>query len=275
MKWDIPHHRGSGFPLHILRGVGVYTVLYSLARESHLRPADLKRRLSAAYALDAPIMGAHKLPGGLSLLLGHLRRAGLTALAEGGSRGAHTRYDLTALGAGLIAAIAPLTEWAMSDFGFLVDATRIRLGLPRLPGPPPPLLRNPRTATNMAIGLSDGLWTHTLLVYVDSAGEAGIGPLRLEDTINADIARSAGDAQVVRRLHRGTLHPALQHLVAMGLLEQREAPPPRTPYVLTGHARGLMGALWQIADTWGIAHDEQLFPIVRETSGWFAKPEIG
>ncbi len=205
MFWDVPHHRGSGFPLHVLRPAGVYSILSSLYREPHLRPVDLLGIITAANAADTPLMGRRDLSGGISGALGHLHQAGLVVRCVGDGRGSRTRYDLTRLGAGLVASLEPLTEWALADFDFVVAATRLRLGMAPLARPAAAGLRHPRAATGMAIHLLEGLWTHTVLVYVDSAGEGGIGSLRLEDTVNAAIEDSSGGDRVVRRLHRSSL----------------------------------------------------------------------
>lgn len=270
MIWDVPHHRGAGFPLMILRPTGVYSILANLYQEMHLRPVDLMNFLATANVADAPLVGMRDLSAGVGDTLGDLQAAGLIVRCVGGHHGGHTRYDLTKLGAGLIGAVAPITAWAMADFDFVVAATRVRLGLPPLNAPIPPSLRKERSATGMAICLLSGQWANTVMVYVDSAGPAGIGPLRLEDTVNADINASAGKNRVVRTLHRGTLHRTLQRLMAKGLLERRRDPP-RVRYLLTSHGRGLMDAWWQVAEGFGIAHDEELFRIVSASSGWFAQ----
>lgn len=272
MFWDVPHHRGSGFPLHVLRPTGVFSILSSLYQNPHLRPADLANMLAAANTADAPLMGMRDLSGGISGLLSHLRNAGLVVRCA--APGPRTRYDLTRLGAGLVGSLEPLTQWALAEFDFVAAATRVRMGLPPLVGPVPPPIRHPRAAAGMAVGLTDGLWTHTVLVYVDSAGPDGIGPLRLEDTVNAAIDASAGPDRVARHLQRPTLHSVLKHLVAMGLLERREEPP-RVPYRLSPQGRGLMDALWQVAEGWGIEHDAELFEIMRKSSGWFRRPSGG
>lgn len=271
MHWDMAHHRGAGFPLYLLRPVGVYSILSSLCQDPHLRPADLMNRLTAANVADAPLVGMRDLSEGISGMLGHLRQQGLIVRCVGGGRGTHTRYEVTRLGAGLIGALRPVTDWAMADFDFVVAVTRIRLGLPPLEGVVVAELRQERSATGMAISLLTGLWTNILMVYVDSAGEEGIGPLHLENVVNADIEASSGKDRLVRRLQHGTVHTTLKALVAKGLLERVEDPP-RVRYLVSPHGRGLMDAWWQVAETWGIAHDAELFSIM-QSSGWFESSE--
>lgn len=274
MHWDRAHHRGVGFPLYLLRPVGVYSILSSLCQNPHLRPADLMNRLTEANIADAPLVGMRDLSKGISGLLGQLRRQGLIVRCVGGGRGTHTRYEVTRIGAGLIGALHPVTGWAMADFDFVVTATRVRLGLSPLEVPVDAGLCGERPATGMAISLLGNRWSNPIMVYVDSAGPDGIGPQDLEDTVNADIAASGGESRVVRTLQRATLHATLNRLVAKGLLE-RHPDPPRVRYLLTSHGRGLMDAWWQVADDFGIAHDEELFRIVQRTSGWFPKSPGG
>lgn len=269
MIWDVTHHRGMGFPLTILRPFGVYSILANLHDEMHLRPRDLMNLLVTANIADAPLVGARDLSAGIGGTLHSLAHAGLIVRCVGGGRGVHTRYDLTRLGAGLVRAVEPLTDWAMDDFDFVVAATRVRLDLPPLDGPVPEWLRRPRTATGMAISLLSRLWADTIMVFVDSAGPGGIGPLRLEETVNEALAASSGESRVDRRLHRDTMYRTLHSLEAKGLLERVEDPP-RVRYRLTPHGQGLMGAWWRVAENWGMAHDAELFRIMQATSGWFA-----
>lgn len=268
MIWDVPHHRGMGFPLTILRPVGVWSILSNLNEQMHLRPADLKSLLEQANEADAPLMGMRDLPGDISETLAALHDSGLVVRCVGGHHGGHTRYDLTRFGAELVRAVWPLTAWAMADFDFVVAATRVRLGLPALDGPAPRPRRPARPATGMAISLLSGLWSDTVMVYVDSARPPGIGALQLEDAVNAAIEASGGDGRVGRRLHLGSLYRTLHRLEAKGLLERR-VEPPRTFYLLTGHGRGLMRAWWQVAEGFGIPHDEELFSIIAKTTSWF------
>lgn len=274
MIWDVPHHRGAGFPLSILRPTGVYSILSSLYQDMHLRPVDLMRLLALANIREAPLMGVRDLSAGIGGTLGDLADAGLLVQCVGGHHGGHTRYDLTRFGARLVAALAPVSQWAMSDFAFVASATRARLGLPPLIGRAPAGLRTERTATGMAIGLMDGLWSTTVMVYVDSAGCDGIGALRLEDTVNAAIDASSGESRVERHLHRGTLYRTLHGLVAKGLLTRVEDPP-RVRYLVTPHGRGMMDAWWQVADGFGIKYDDELFRIVQATTSWFKPPSEG
>jgi DNA-binding HxlR family transcriptional regulator len=268
MIWDVPHHRGMGFPLSILRPVGVYSILSSLCRDMHLRPVDLMNRLAEANAADAPLVGMRDLSEGIGALLARLREAGLIVRCAGNGPGSHTRYDITRLGAGLVSSLGPLADWAMGDFGFVVAATRVRLGLPPLGGPVPEGLLRPRSATGMAVSLLSGVWSDTVMVYVDCAGDGGVGPLRLEEAVAAALEASSGESRVGRRLHRGTLYRTLHRLVAKGLLERR-AEPSQVLYALSPHGRGLMDAWWRVAEDFGIPHDRELFEIMARTSGWF------
>lgn len=272
MQWDLAHHRGAGFPLYLLRPVGVYSVLSNLCADPHLRPADLMNRLAEANTADAPLVGLRDLSDGIGGLLGSLREQGLIVRSGYTGPGSRTRYEVTDLGAGLVGALGPLTDWAMGDFGYVVAATRIRLGLPPLASPVPVELCRERPATGMAIGLLSHMWSSPVMVYVDSAGDEGIGPQHLEDAINADIAASSGAGRVVKTLRRPTLHATLNRLVAKGLVEHHAADWPRVRYLLSSHGRGLMSAWWQVAEDFGIPHDEELFRIVQATSGWFAPP---
>lgn len=268
MFWDVPHHRGAGFPLAILRPVGVYSIMSNLHERPFLRPENLRCLLMAANAADAPLVGERDLSGGIRGTLGHLCDVGLLRRSVGGGRGIHTRYDLTGLGAGLIESLGPLTRWAMDDFDFVVAATRVRLGLEPLDGPVPGCLRRARAATGMAVSLMSRLWADTVMAYVDSAGPGGIGPLQLEEAVNAAIDASAGESRVERRLHRGPLYQTLHSLEAKGLLEHVEDPP-RVRYLLTSHGRGLMDAWWQVAEDFGIPRDAELFRVIVKTTKWF------
>lgn len=270
MQWDEAHHRGAGFCQYLLRPTGVYSILTSLRQDMHLRPRDLMNRLAEANLADEPLVGMRDLSGGISALLARLCGLELIVRCVGGGPGVHTRYDLTRLGAGLALSLGPLTEWAMSDFDFVVAATRKRLGLPPLDGAVPEEMRQERRAAGMAIGLLSSQWSNPLMVYVGLAGPGGIGPNALRDTINADLAATSGEGRVVRRLQQSVMYPTLDRLVAKGLVERREDPP-RVRYLLTSHGRGLMGAWWQVAEDFGIPHDAELFPVVAATSNWFAR----
>jgi DNA-binding HxlR family transcriptional regulator len=267
MIWDIPHHRGAGFPLAILRPAGAYPVLAALCAAPESRPADLLERFAAVGAAYAPVIGPQSFTDGVGGTLAYLRSAGLVKRCAGSGLGAHTRYEATALGAGLAGALDPVGAWAMSDFGFVVAATRTRLHLPPLDVPVPAGLRRAHPATALALGLLSGPWSDSVMVYVDSAGPGGIGPGRLEEVVNAALAASSGEDRVARRLYRGTLYRTLHRLLAKGLLERREDP--RVRYALTVHGRGLMDAWWQVAEGWGVAHDAELFRIVARVSDWF------
>lgn len=270
MRWDLPHHRGVGFPLYLLRPVGVYSVLANLRQETRLSPEGLRRRLVEANLADEPLVGLRDLSDGISGLLGNLLTQGLIVRSGYTGPGSRTRYQTTDLGAGLVGSLGPLTDWALADFDFVVASTRIRLGLPPLEESVPPELRRERPATGMAIGLLSHRWSNPVMVYVDSAGDGGIGPQDLEDAINDGIAATTGAGHVVRTLQRSPLHDTLNRLVAKGLLAKRPDPP-RVYYVLTGHGRGLMDAWWQVAENYGIPHDGDLFRIVQKTSGWFER----
>lgn len=270
MLWDVAHHRGAGFCQYLLRPTGVYSILTSLCRDMHLRPRDLMNRLAEANIADGPLVGMRDLSEGIGALLGRLREQDLIVRCVGGAPGVHTRYEVTRFGAGLVGALRPLTEWAMSDFDFVVAAKRVGLGLPPLDGAVPTGMRNEHRATGMAVGLLVYQWSNPLMVYVDSAGPDGIGPVRLRCAINADLDAMRGEDRVVCRLQRSTMHTTLARLVAKGLIERREDPP-RVRYLLTSHGRGLMDAWWQVAEGYGIAHDKELFRIVAASSGWFAQ----
>lgn len=270
MLWDAAHHRGAGFCQYLLRPTGVYLILTSLCRDMHLRPKDLMNRLAEANIADGPLVGMRDLSGGIGTLLGRLCEQKLIVRCVGGAPGVHTRYDITRLGADLVQSLGPLTEWAMSDFEFVVTSTRIRFDLPPLDGPVPADLRREPRATGMAIGLLASQWSNPLLVYVDSAGPDGVGPNVLRNTINADIDATSGEGRVVRRLQQSVMYPTLDRLVAKGLLVRREDSP-RVRYALSPHGRGLMGAWWQVAENFGIPHDAELFPVVAATSNWFAQ----
>lgn len=270
MQWDAAHHRGAGFCQYLLRPTGAYSILTSLCRDPHLRPKDLMNRLAEANIADGPLVGMRDLSEGIGRLLGRLCEQGLIVRCVGGAPGVHTRYDLTRLGAGLVLSLGPLTRWAMSDFSFVVAATRVRFELPPLGGPVSAELRQESLATGMAIGLLASQWSNPLMVYVDSAGPGGIGPNLLRDTINADLDATSGENRVVRRLQQSVMYPTLDRLVARGLLERREDPP-RVRYMLSVHGRGLMDAWWHVAEDFGIPHDAELHRIVAATSGWFAQ----
>jgi DNA-binding HxlR family transcriptional regulator len=268
MIWDVPHHRGASLPLAILRPAGLYPVLAALSEHPHLRPIDLLDLLATANARDEPLVGRRDLSTGVGDLLGGLHGQGLVERRDAGGRGAHTRYSLTGLGAGLIGALGPLTSWAMGDFDFVVAATRVRLGMPPLSHPIPGALRTERAATGMAIGVLQLQWSCTAMVYIDSCGRSGISPQALEDAVNADIAASGVPGRPARRLYRDTMYRTLHRLVDKGLLEQH-ADPPHMFYALSPHGRGLMDAWWQVAEDFGIPHDKELFRIVARTTGWF------
>lgn len=268
MYWDVPHRRGAGFPLAILRPVGVWSILSDLYEHMHLSPSGLMALLRAANVADAPLVGLRNLPGDLTDVLTGMVEAELIKRCVGGQHGGHTRYDITPLGAGLVEATLPLAAWAMADWDFVVAATRVRLGLPALDGAVPRPARPVRPATGMAISLLSGQWSSPVMMYVDSAGRGGIGPQQLRDAVNADLSASWGESRVGRRLHQNSLYQTLARLVAKGLLVHVEDPP-RVRYLLSPHGRGLMRAWWQVADGWGIEHDKELFRIVARQTSWF------
>lgn len=271
MRWDSAHHQGAAYPAHILRPVGVYSILTSLCRDMHLRPRDLANRLEEANIADAPLVGLRDLSKGISDVLKNLREQGLIVRCAYNGPGSHTRYDITKLGAGLVGALGPVTAWAMSDFDFVVAAARVRVGLPPLDGPVPDGLRQEHRATGMAIGLLSGTtWSNPVLVYVDSAGADGVGPQDIEDRLNADLRATTGRLRVEWTLQRPTLYATLRRLMAMGLVERLEDSP-HVRYRLSSHGQGLMGAWWQVAEDWGIEHIDDLFPIMVATSVWFTQ----
>lgn len=276
MQWDLPHHQGAAFPSLILRQVGAYSILTSLCQDPHLRPKDLMNRLSEANISAEPLIGMRDLSEGISGLLSSLRKQGLIVRCVYAGLGSRTRYEITKLGAELVGALGPLTDWAMSDFDFVVAATRIRFDLPPLDGPVPEADRDDQLATGMALGLlGGGMWSNPVMVYVDSAGPDGIGPQDLMDTINADLAKTAGRERVVRTLQKQALHKTLKRLVALDLIEWAADDPPHVRYRLSPHGQGLMGAWWQIANDWGIGHIPELLPIVIAASNWFERTSGG
>lgn len=269
MIWDVPHHRGAGFPLTILRPVGAYLVLAELCERPRQSRAGLLDRLAEATAADVPLVGSRELSDAMiSGTLSYLRGAGLITWCGSDGLGAHASYEATELGCGLVGALRPITEWAVSDVGFVVSATRVRLDLPPLDRPVPDGSVTERSATGMALGLLSGVWSDTVMVYIDSAGPDGIGIVALENTVNAAINASSGESQVVKHLHRDSLSRHLHRLVAKGLL-RRVQDPPRVWYALTSHGRGLMDAWWQVSDGWAMAHDAELFEIMARMTHWF------
>ena len=232
--------------------------------------------MESSNAADAPMVGARDLSAGISGVLGSLHTAGLVTRCES-SRGARTRYELTGLGAELITSLTHLNAWAMDHFDLLVAATRAHRGLPPLTEPVPAGRRSPRTATGMTLALFEKRWAFTLLVYIDSAGCSGITPSLLRSQINAAFAALPGSNAVARRLQPGSQQPVLRHLQQAGLVERHRDPadPPHVWYRLSEPGKALALALWQMADGWGVAHDEELFRIVAETSGWFPQASAG
>lgn len=269
MIWDVPHHRGTGFSLTILRPAWVHPVLTCLVAVPGQRPSRLLNSLEEANAAYGPLVGSRDLSEKkLGDALGYLREAGLAVRYAGDGAGAHTRYEATEIGVGLIRALGPIRSWAVADFDFVVAATRVRMGLPPLTEPIIDGLRKPAAAENLALGLLSGVWADTVMVYVDSAGTKGISALRLEEVVNAAIDASSGPDQVMKHLHRKTLYRHLHRLVAKGLLERREQDP-HVLYRLTTHGRGLLDAWWQVAEGWSMAHDAELFEIMAKTTTWF------
>ena len=271
MIWDVPHHRGAGFPLAILRPAGAYLVLAQLCERPRQSRADLLDRLAESNAADVPFVGLRELSDAMvSGTLSYLRSTGLIAWYGSGGLGIHTRYRATSLGRGLIGALRPITEWAMADVAFVVSATRVRFDLPPLDHPVATGSLSQRSATGLALGLLSGVWSDTVMVYIDSAGPDGIGMVALENTVNAAIDASSGKNQVVKHLHRDSLSRHLHRLVAKGLLARVEDPP-RVWYMLTSHGRGLMDAWWQVSDGWAMAHDAELFEIMARVTNWFPR----
>lgn len=269
MIWDVPHHRGAGFPLTILRPAGAYLTLAELCERPHQGRAELLDRLEETFARDAPLVGPRELSDAMiSGTLGYLRGAGLIMWCGSDGLGAHTSYEATELGCGLVGALRPITDWALSDVGFVVSATRVRLDLPPLDRPVPDGSVTERSATGMALGLLSGAWSDTVMVYIDSAGADGIGILALESAVNADIDASTGESRVDRHLHRDTLNRHLHRLVAKGLVARVEDPP-RVQYSLTSPGRGLMDAWWQVSEGWSMPHDAELFKVMAKVTKWF------
>lgn len=276
MRWTHAYHQGAAFPMHVVRPLGVYPILSILGQSPRMSPTDLLALLTTISNVNALLIGVQQISqSAVSNLLIHLHAHGLVVRCSGGAPGAHTRYSLTRLGAELLDALAPVTAWAMADFDFVVAATRVRLDLPPLELPVPRDIRQANRATDMAVSLLDGMWSNPVMVYVDDAGPRGIGPLRLETTMNADLAATSGAERVVRKLGRSAMYGTLGRLMAKGLIERYEDVPPLVRYGTSPHGRRLMEAWWRVADEWGIAHIPELFPIVAATSNWFEQPSEG
>lgn len=276
MRWTYAYHQGAAFPMHVVRPLGVYPTLSALARSPRLSPTDLLELLTTITSVDALLVGVQQVSqSAVNDLLTHLHAQGLVMRCSGGAPGTHTRYATTPLGADLLDALSPVTAWAMADFDFVVAATRTRLEMPPLEVPAPQDLQQPDRATGMAVRLLDGMWSNPVMVYVDDAGPDGISPGLLEATINADLAATSGAERVVRKLGRSALYGTLGRLMAKGLIERHEDTPPLVRYRTSPHGRRLMEAWWHVADEWGIAHINDLFPIVAATSVWFEQPSQG
>lgn len=273
MQWDIPHLRGVGFVFEILQPSGTYEVLSTLYEHPRVLRSELEHLVDADAEADAPLVGLRESSGGTRRLLSGLCESGLVLRHTSASPGGCARYELAPLAAGLVESMAPVTDWAMKWFFAVALATRKRLKLPPVAGPILPEWRRPRLMTSLAIDLFEPQWVSPLMAYVDSAGEQGIGPSKLMQAINADLAALEGADAISRRLVPETTNSTLRYLVSMGLLE-KYPDPPRVWYRPTRCGADLLATRWKVAE-WGMAHDAELFKIVSASSVWYRRAGSG
>lgn len=267
MRWSVERRRGAGFTVYPLHLLGAQSILTSLYRHPRLTRTDLMRILTAAAKADEPVVGVRDLPGGIATVLPRLVDAGLVVRCVRGGPGCPSRYEATGLGAALVEHLAPLTGWGLRWFDALAGFERRVRGLPPLARLVPDELRRPGLATGMAVGLLSPRWALVLLMYIDSAGQDGIGPARLQARVNSVLESSSGASRVAYRLTAESMHRTLPRLVDAGLL-QRYPAPPQVMYRLTLMGADLMAALWEVS-RWGMEHDAELFAMMVRISGWF------
>lgn len=268
MLWDVAHQRGVGFVMHPLQPAGVYSVLSNLNGIYRPRHARLMRLVAAEAEADAPLLGDSVLPHGTKRLLHHLVEAGLVERLGGDA------YAVSSLGVGMLWSLAPVAQWALEPETFDVVASAVRRlrGLPPLREPVDARLRHPKLATALVIHMLTPRWSRWVLECVDSAGEVGISPSKLLDTINATAEGLSGQDRVEWRLTTETAYAVLRRLLSAGLVEKR-AVPPRVLYRLTPRGAGLSEALWQVSQ-WGMKHDAELFRVMVKTSRWFPHASV-
>lgn len=273
MPWNAPHQRAAGLAVQVLRPVGVYAILTNLTEFPHLHPAEMTRLLLAADAADAPMTGARGFDlYGVSHRLAVLRACGLVDRCDRHQEpGHHASYEITRLGAGLIGSLSAVTDWGLDNYDLAIAAARARAGMAGGLPAVDPVLRRPRPATGMTLGLLDVRWSYALLMQVGLARQRGVDLAAARVAINTMLA---GVPETVRyELHRAAAHRVLRYLEDVGLVARLSASrfgrPARVLYYPTEAGSGLMKALWPVAE-WGIGHDGELSAAVALTSSWFA-----
>lgn len=273
MTWDHRHRRTAGFAVTVLRPVGVYGILAMLSQTPHMHPVDMLRLLRAADAEDAPMVGSRgfDLPA-VSHRVSSLRRAGLIVRCAGhAGLGGHAAYDLTRLGAGLVGSLSSSAVWGMRYWELAVAAARMRLGLPESSAAADSVVREPRRATGLALGMLDMRWAWAMLGEVHVAGAAGVESAVAQNLINAAVRALPEQARYV--MAASTRHAVLRYLEDAGLVvrwrEPRFARPARVLLATTVAGAELMDALWPLAE-WGVEHEKQLTEMMMSMTTWFA-----
>lgn len=275
--WDVSLQRAAGMTVQVLRPVGWYSILAHLFEDPCLHPAELCRLLITADAADAPMVGARGFDlHGVSHRLTLLRACGLIINCDGcAAFGAHTSYQLTYLGAGMVESLAEVTQWGLDHFDLALAAARVRAHLGRMPGTVDPALRRPRQATGMALGMLAPRWSFSLLVQVGIAGDRGVESGAAQDAINGILD---GMPERVRlHLNEATRHRVLRYLESSGLVvrrrEARFGRRARVLYCPTDAGARLVDALRTVGK-WAVAHDGALSAAVMATSPWFEEESV-
>lgn len=232
---ELGYRQAAEVALRVLAGDWVVAVLVALATTAR-RTTDLVATINAVD--DQLGRQLHRVPLTVSAAAPTLKRmiaAGLLVRIAEPTPHPRVWYRLTPAGQALLAALAPLAEWARTYH-------RQRHTGPEL---------GHRQAVEVALRILDGDWVVAVL-----AALAG-GPLRtarLVDAINAV------DERIGRRAHgvaasRPGLAPTLKRMTAAGLLARVHDPTtsPAVWYQLTEPGRSLLSALVPLAE-WARAY---------------------
>lgn len=279
VNWDAVYRRACWYIVDLLRRAPNFATLSLFFETPHLSPSEVWDLLKAANERNGVLIGRRALSEStVDKRILSFHADGLLARCVGSEStgGEHTRYDLTRLGAGLVAAVSPVGDFALSHWDQFVRATRVRhMGEPDVPevcapvapSPVPPDAYARRLATGMAFSVLRGRWAFACLVY---CADGPISSAVMRETMNASMSAIPDFAQ--RVLHQEPQYDQLRRLERKGLLERveqrRRGRRPQVLYQLTPLGAGLLGALWE-ATPWAIENDHLLWPIVQRQQHWF------
>jgi DNA-binding HxlR family transcriptional regulator len=254
-----------------MRHSSAYAVLAAVCDYPCERPREIRAVLDQAASFRDGL-GLDPLPKGIvTRRLAEFHDDGLVVRCdEHWAHGAHSTYQATDLGAGLIRALDPVGAWALDAYGHLVRVVRAYNGADldstiatRFVAPGPVTLR---LAAELAFSLLSQRWAFGVLVFC--SGEP-MSPGALEDRINAGLD-SNPDLAWQRHLAATARHENLNRLEHAGLLVKTSRPrrgrSPLVQYQTSTLGDGLLEALWQ-AGEWGLAFDPQLYRIMAARNG--------